>query len=323
MRFLVKEAQSTPLVTVIATGGTIASKRGEDGAFKPALTGDDLLSVLPEVDARLRTVNLMSKDSSSLTFADMQSISDAVKRQIADGEVRGVVVMHGTDTMEESALLVHLQNAIEKPVIFTGAQFAADHPCSDGPTNLHHAISLASDAVNAARGVQIAFGGRTVSAWGAYKFSSDKADAFRNARGETTKAKLELSGRVDPVRVDMIAIYPGCDATQIKASVEAGAHGIVLQALGSGNANRVIVEAAQECTSKGLPVIISSRVPDGALSPSYGGGGGGHDLAKAGAIHSRKLRPGQARILLAALLASGADADAIRDAFDETVDEMH
>lgn len=195
-----KEAQSTPLVTVIATGGTIASKRGEDGAFKPALTGDDLLSVLPEVDARLRTVNLMSKDSSSLTFADMQSISDAVKQQITDGEVRGVVVMHGTDTMEESALLVHLQNAIEKPVIFTGAQFAADHPCSDGPTNLHHAISLASDAVNAARGVQIAFGGRTVSAWGAYKFSSDKADAFRNARGETTKAKLELSGRVDPVR---------------------------------------------------------------------------------------------------------------------------
>lgn len=313
------ETHSRPLVSVIATGGTIASKRGEDGAFKPALTGDDLLSVLPDVNARLRTINLMSKDSSSLTFTHMQAISDAVQAELGNADVAGIVVMHGTDTMEESALLVQLQNHIGKPVIFTGAQFAADHAETDGPANLHHAISLAADASNATIGVLIAFGGRTVPVWGAYKFSSDKADAFRNSRTETTGASLSLPGRINAVRVDMIALYPGCDAMQIEASVKAGAHGIVLQALGSGNANSTIVAAVRECTAKDLPVIISSRVPDGALSPSYGGGGGGHDLAVAGAIHSRTLRPGQARILLAALLATGADAGTMNHAFGNSI----
>lgn len=305
-----------PSIILIATGGTIASKRGEDGASTPVLSGEDLLEFVPGLDAKLRPVNLMAKDSACLTLSDMQRISDAVDSGLKDGEVDGVVVLHGTDAMEETALLVHLQHRIGKPVIFTGAQFTADHPQADGPENLAAAIRLACDPANADKGVLVAFGGRVVPAWGAYKFSSDSADAFRSARLIETQSPV-LGAPVGDRRIDTIAIYPGCDALHIEASIKAGASGIVLAALGSGNATPCVVEAVRECSRRDIPVVVSSRVPEGLLVPGYGGGGGGYDLADAGAIHAHTLRPGQARILLAALIANGNSPDAMVSAFSD------
>lgn len=305
-----------PSIAVIATGGTIASKRGEDGASTPVLSGEDLLGFVPGLEAELRHVDLMAKDSASLTLSDMQRISDAVASGLKDGEVDGIVVLHGTDAMEETALLVHLQRHIAKPVIFTGAQFTADHPQADGPENLATAIRLACDPANADKGVLIVFGGRIVPAWGAYKFSSDSADAFRSARMIQSQSPV-LPAPVGDRRIDTIAIYPGCDALHIEASIAAGASGIVLAALGSGNTTPCVVEAVRECSRRNIPVAVSSRVPEGLLAPGYGGGGGGYDLGEAGAIHAQTLRPGQARILLAALIASGSSKDAMIHAFSD------
>ncbi|NKC22880.1 asparaginase [Ochrobactrum oryzae] len=305
-----------PSIAVIATGGTIASKRGEDGASMPVLSGEDLLEFVPGLEAELRPVDLMAKDSASLTLSDMQRISDAVGSDLKDGEVDGIVVLHGTDAMEETALLVHLQRRIGKPVIFTGAQFTADHPQADGPENLATAIQLACDPANADEGVLITFGGRIVPVWGAYKFSSDSADAFRSARMIQSQSPV-LPAPVGDRRIDTIAIYPGCDALHIEASIAAGASGIVLAALGSGNTTPCVVEAVRECSRRNIPVAVSSRVPEGLLAPGYGGGGGGYDLGEAGAIHAHTLRPGQARILLAALIASGSSKDAMIRAFSD------
>lgn len=305
-----------PSIAVIATGGTIASKRGKDGASTPVLSGEDLLEFVPGLEAELRPVDLMAKDSASLTLSDMQRISDAVGSCLKDGDVDGIVVLHGTDAMEETALLVHLQRRISKPVIFTGAQFTADHPQADGPENLATAIRLACDPANADKGVLIAFGGRIVPAWGAYKFSSDSADAFRSARMIQIQSPV-LPAPVGDRRIDTIAIYPGCDALHIEASIAAGASGIVLAALGSGNTTPCVVEAVRECSRRNIPVAVSSRVPEGLLTPGYGGGGGGYDLGEAGAIHAHTLRPGQARILLAALIASGSSKDAMVHAFSD------
>ncbi|KXO73640.1 asparaginase [Brucella anthropi] len=305
-----------PSIAVIATGGTIASKRGEDGASTPVLSGEDLLGFVPGLEAELRPVDLMAKDSASLTLSDMQRISDAVASGLKDDEIDGIVVLHGTDAMEETALLVHLQRHIGKPVIFTGAQFTADHPQADGPENLATAIRLACDPANADKGVLIAFGGRIVPAWGAYKFSSDSADAFRSARMIQSQSPV-LPAPVGDRRIDTIAIYPGCDALHIEASIAAGASGIVLAALGSGNTTPCVVEAVRECSRRSIPVAVSSRVPEGLLAPGYGGGGGGYDLGEAGAIHAQTLRPGQARILLAALIVSGSSKDAMIRAFSD------
>ncbi|HHV67395.1 asparaginase [Brucella intermedia] len=307
---------ATPSIALITTGGTIASKRGENGASTPVLSGGDLMGLVPGPEAKLRAVNLMAKDSASLTLSDMQRISSAVEAELKDSAVDGIIVLHGTDAMEETALLVQLQCRIGKPVIFTGAQFTADHPDADGPENIAAAIRLASDPANAEKGVQIAFGGRIIPAWGAYKFSSDNADAFRSARPLLVQSPV-LPAPVGDRRVDMVAIYPGCDALHIEASIAAGACSIVLAALGSGNATPCIVEAVRECTRRNIPVVVSSRVPEGLLVPGYGGGGGGYDLVEAGAIHAHTLRPGQARILLAALIASGSSRDAMVQAFSD------
>ena len=304
-----------PLVAVIATGGTIASERTASGASRPSLTGESLLALLPDMPVDLKPIELMAKDSASLTIADMQEISDKVGELLDDAAVGGVVILHGTDAMEETALLVHLQHALTKPIVFTGAQFTADHPKADGPANLAAAVAAAIDPVNGRRGVLVCFGGRLLPAWGLYKHSSDVADAFRQSRPLENPASPRLAPLLDNVRVDVVAIYPGCDSVHVDASLRADAHGIVLAALGSGNANPRLVEAIRRCASVGVPVVVSSRVPDGLLVSSYGGGGGGHDLADAGAVHSATLRPGQARILLAALVASGAGAEAITQAF--------
>lgn len=306
-----------PLVAVIATGGTIASKRSEDGSSKPALTGESLLSVLPEMQVKLKPVELMAKDSSSLTLADMQTISDEIGRQLHDPEITGVVILHGTDAMEETAMLVHLQHRLIKPVIFTGAQFTADNPNSDGPTNLFAAVNLAVDEANAECGVLVSFGGSVLPAWGLYKHSADHADAFRLARPDICPAVAAFTKPVGDVRIDIAAIYPGCPATHLDASIAAGVDGIVLAALGSGNANADIVDAVKRCREKGIPVVVSSRVPTGLLVPGYGGGGGGHDLVEAGAVHSKTLRAGQARILLAVLVANGGTSEMISSHFSD------
>lgn len=291
----------TPLIAVIATGGTIASRTGATGASTPGLGGQallDRLGALPPV--RLRPRDLMARDSSTLTLADMQAVSDAVGAELADPSVRGVIVLHGTDSMEETALLLALQHGSGAPVILTGAQFADDHPQADGPANMTAAIG----ALLAGGGLGVAFGGRLLPPWGLTKTATDDADAFRLAV-PAPMPDIRLAAPAGGTRVDVVAIHPGADAVHIDASLAAGAQGIVLAALGSGNATAAVVAAVARCRNRGVPVVLSSRVPSGRLAATYGGGGGGHDLVAAGAILSAVLRPGQSRILLACLLSSG------------------
>ncbi|UIN31979.1 asparaginase domain-containing protein [Microbacterium binotii] len=294
-------------LVVIATGGTIASRRSPDGSSAPVLAGSALLHGLADGDD-VRVVDALAADSATFTLADMQHVVDEVARAVGDDDARGVLVLHGTDSLEETSLLAAIQVGVPRvPVVFTGAQFTADHPASDGPDNLRTALA----ATRAAHpGVWVAFGGRVLSTWGLSKLSTDRADAFGHARADAAAAP-HLPGDVSRLRVDVVALPPGADDLHVRASLAAGADGLVLEALGSGNTTPTVVAAVRDAVAGGTPVIVSSRVPRGFLVPSYGGGGGGADLAEAGALHSPTLRPGQARILLAALLSTGADRDLI------------
>ncbi|GAA4785067.1 asparaginase [Microbacterium gilvum] len=302
---------STPHVVVIATGGTIAGRLSAHGAAVPVLSGEELAA---GADVPLRVVELMALDSSALRLADMQAIADAVADALADPAVRGVVVSHGTDSMEETALLVGLQcGADPRPIVVTGAQFLPDDPRADGPANLAHALAIASGSEPAPRhpatgGAVIAFGGRVLPAWGAYKARTDHPDAFR--RNDDALAPALATARrahdgVAAVRVDLVAVVPGGDDVHLDASLAAGARGIVLLALGTGNASADVVAGVRRCVDAGVAVVVSSRVPRGSLAAVYGGGGGGHDLVSSGAVLARTLRAGQARILVAELLARG------------------
>ncbi|WP_182347347.1 asparaginase [Tomitella gaofuii] len=318
-------------VVVLATGGTIAATRDATGALAPGRSADDLLAGIT-VPRRLDVTahRLMAVDSAAMTPGDMAGIAARTVAEARAG-ADGIVVLHGTDTMEETALVTDLavaQARIAAPVVFTGAQRGADHPEPDGPGNLLLALNIAGGAPGSAPpGARIAFAGKTLPVWGTRKTSTTALDGFEtwpdgreaDAARQRGLAALPATGRPDSAgplpRVDTVALYPGVDATAIDALCAAGARGLVLEAVGAGNANAAVVQAVRQSIAAGVAVVVSTRVPCGPAFADYGGGGGGADLADAGAVFSPVLRSGQARVLLAALLDAGARPGDVAQAF--------
>jgi L-asparaginase len=252
----------------------------------------------------------------------MAAIRDAVSEALDDPRVEGVVVLHGTDTLEETAMFLDLFHSDPRPVVVTGAQRSADHPDPDGPHNVKAAIATARRTDARDRGVLIVFGDRILPARGTRKAHTTRLDGFEHylPSPEPSRATLPWHPEAAQIRVDTIALYPGADRIHIDASIAAGARGIVLDAMGSGNANPSILAAVRHCVDEGIAVVVTSRVPDGVVEPIYGGHGGGHDLAGAGAVVSAWLRAEQARIMLVALLADGADHRRMLSAFADVAD---
>ena len=321
-----------PLVTVLATGGTIASRASGGGAATAQDDGAALVARLdlpPGVDVRVEDVFTVS--GFRMTLDRVHTLARAVAAQLRDPGVAGVVVTHGTDTTEETAFFLDLFHADDRPVIVTGAQRAADAPDSDGPRNLGDAVTAAASPTARGIGVLIGFGGQLFPARGTRKSHTLAADTFTNPHGgplgwvhggdvrvTTTPRRapaLELDA-FDPsgVRVDVVVCHADADATGLHAFADAGARGLVLEATGAGNANPEICAAVRELTARGIVVVTSTRVAAGPVTAIYGDGGG-VDLLAAGAVPSGLLRPSQARMLLAALLGTHSEPGTVREAF--------
>jgi L-asparaginase len=285
-------------VVVLTTGGTIASVADEDGVLRPARTGQDLL--VGTGDSAVEFIDVMSKDSSQLTMADWDTISAAV-RDAVDDDAEGIVVTHGTDTMEETALWLELTYDGGPPVVLTGAAKGADSPDADGPANLRNAIAAAADADNRGMGVLIAFAGAVLVPLGMRKI----AGGFTGTHftGAKERPFFGSAGAASAPRVDIVACYAGADAVALDACVTAGARGLVLEAMGSGNAGDGIVDAVGRHCADGVAVALSTRVAGGAVSPTYGPGA---ELVRAGAVAVPRLSSAQARVLLMAALATGS-----------------
>ncbi|NLG46612.1 asparaginase domain-containing protein [Gordonia sp. (in: high G+C Gram-positive bacteria)] len=305
---------STRRVVMITTGGTAASRSTEDGTV-PVLHAADLVPQTA-ADIAVTPVELMAKDSSALTVRDQFAIVAAIAEAFADSTVVGVVVTHGTDTLEETAFLADVFAADPRPVVFTGAQYAADHALSDGPANIGAAVALAADPDSRGRGVLVALGGRVLGARGAFKISTTDVVAFDTVHADMPRPLVARSLPAGhPARVDLLALYPGVSPGTIASGVAQRAAGIVLSATGSGNTHPDITAEVHQAVQKNVAVVVSTRVPFGEVEPTYGGGGGGVDLVRAGAIFSPWLRAPQARMALIALLSTGADATTVAEFF--------
>ncbi|MBB3754315.1 L-asparaginase [Mycolicibacterium sp. BK634] len=293
-----------PRLVVVTTGGTISTSADSEGVLRPVHSGAELASGL---DAQV--IDLFTLDSSQLTPAEWVRIGAAVADAASDAD--GIVVTHGTDTLEETALWLELTYAGATPVVVTGSALPADAPDADGPGNLRDALTVAASPLARDLGVLICFGGAVLPALGTTKVGGvgffggrprigSVSDGVFSMTGDTRRAYLGVAREVP--RVDIVAAYPGCDGAAIDAFALAGARGLVVEAMGAGNAGTPVVEAVRRACARGLAVAVTTRVPLGRTVALYGPG---HDLVEAGAVMVPQLRSSQARVLLMVALSLG------------------
>jgi L-asparaginase len=316
-------------VVVVSTGGTIAMRPDPaTGKLVPAMSGAELLDLIgdsPSLTGQAPPLRL--DEFAQVPSWDMHgefcvSLAGRVREHATAG-AEGVVVTHGTDTMEESAYVIErLLPPDHAPVVLTGAQRGAQEPDSDGPRNLCDAIRAALSPELRGAGAVVSFAGELHAAREARKVHTSGLAAFASPGygpiGHVDGERVAIHRRPDrrpplpapsgPLpRVDLVRLYAGADALFLRASVAEGAGAIVLEATGRGNANEQVLDGVREATAAGVPIAVCSRCHTGRVEPVYGRGGG-KDLAEAGALFAGDLAGPKVRVLLQLALAAGIDA---------------
>lgn len=303
-------------LVLFATGGTIAT-RNAVGGRRVEVGASELLKSAEAVwdlgDVEVEVRDLSGRASFAAQVSDVLALAQAVRS--AAGGADGVVITHGTDTLEESAFLLALSHSGPVPVVLTGAQRPFDDPAPDGPRNLAAALRWAAAPQARGSGVTVAFADEILPAVGVRKAHSLGLRAFaapdRGPVGHVDEAGVRRhwtapaaallgDGVTDLPRVDVVAQYLGADATAIDAALSRGARGIVVAGFGSGNTTPPVTEACLRLLHQGTPVALTSRTGAGSVVGLYAGGGA--DLAEAGAVLAGDLSAWQARLLLAAAL---------------------
>ncbi len=321
-------AQNKPVVQFIATGGTIAMKIDPvKNAPVPAISGDDLLATVPDVAkyAAIQVNNLSNVPSDYMDPARWIELTRTVQAALDKPEVAGVIVSHGTDTLEETAFWLDLTVKSAKPVVLIGAQRNASSSDFDGPRNLLNAVRIAVDQQSREKGVMLAMNNQINSARYVTKTHTANVETFNSGDfgflGEVYPDRVMYAN--SPVRrqhiairaekmpeVEIVAMYGGADGMALRSAVDRGVKGIVVQALGMGNMNTAMFEAVKYALSKNVPVVVSTRVHNGRVLPSYGFVGGGKTTSDAGAVMADDLKPAKARILLMLMLQAGVSSQA-------------
>ena len=323
-------------VTVLGTGGTIASTGHETGAV-PTERGEALVENIPELEeyGDIAVEQVAQLPSYEMTAETLESIRERVAELDDDSTTDAVVITHGTDTMEETAYFLDASLHPSTPVFLTGAQRRPDEQGFDGSTNLVTAFAAAEAFLendDADGGTYIAFDEEIHAARFATKVHTSQLDAFASpdigpvATHDRSGVRILRQPRSETVHIPNAALDPtvfvvgsgaGVDERLAAAALDVGADGLVVNGTGLGNVTAELGEFVESEIRDGTPVVVASRCPAGRTTPVYGNAGGGETLREAGAMFAGDLPAQKARLklILALSKCSGEDGETDDDEF--------
>jgi L-asparaginase len=328
-------------IALVATGGTIASLPDpQSGALRPAVSAGDLISSVPQLaDAGItRVEEVEAVNGWNMTPAAMLRVARTAQLMLSQEEIDGVVVTHGTDTVEETAFLCDLLVDSQKPVVFAAAMRSGDQVSSDGPRNLLHATQVAGSPQARGCGAVLSMNDEVHAARWVRKIDSFRVSAFQSPghgpigvlapdglrlKTPPRRVKVRAPDSLDVHPVPVIQAYVGLEESLIEAVIETvGAAGIVLEGTGLGNLPGTATRGIAVARERGIPVVVATRVPSGGTGPVYGGPGGGVTLREMGVLAARGLSTAKARLLLMAVLATHASSKEAAERFAALAEQL-
>jgi L-asparaginase len=324
-------------VAVFSLGGTISSVKSGGKGVEPTLTGEALVSDVPEIAevAEVSALSFRQAASGELTLDDLVELASEIEGSIDEG-ASGAVITQGTDTIEETSFALDLLVDRDAPVVVTGAMRNPTLPGADGPANLLASIQVASSEVARGLGAVVVLNDEIHAARFVRKTHTSNPATFRSdpvgpvgwvSEGVPRvvlrpvgrhKIKLSEEARDRPVALHTASL--GDDGRVLATLEDLGYAGLVIEAMGGGHVPSVMVEALEDLAGR-MPVVLASRTGGGeVLRATYGFVGSEMDLLERGLIYAGPLDGLKARLFLALLLRSGATKEEIADSFESCLD---
>lgn len=326
-----KQAVGRRCIALLSTGGTIAMTASSRGA-DIALSGADISAMVADAaDIDLTVVEVFAKPSANIGLADMAHLADIARRLASDGAVDGIVIAHGTDTIEETAWGLNLMTQSSIPIVVTGAMRTADAPGADGLANLIAACQVAASPQARGLGVLVVLAeeihaaslARKVRTFGPHAFSSEPMGPLgwvcegrvRIVTRLTAPSPSLTLGSGRPV-VPIVVVHAGFEPEVLELFETGGVDGLVLCLPGGGHAPAVLAPKLERLAAR-IPVVFCTRTRGfETLRATYGYAGGEIDLIQRGLIAAGSLDGLKARFALAILLSQGAGQEAVRSFFE-------
>lgn len=320
------------MIALVFTGGTISMRvDAQAGGAVPALDARDILQAARGIEALadLQVEEWGRFPGPHMDVARMWALRARLLELAADPAITGIVVTHGTDTIEETAYLVARSVATETPIVFTGAMRTLGELGWDGPANLVDAVRIALADEARGMGPLLVMNGRAHSAFDVTKAHTHVLDAFESPfvgvvaevddegiafRPERLRPPPIIAPPAPATPVDIVGAWAGADGRLVDA-IAPSAAGIVVAAMGRGNVPPAMADAIARVTAAGTPVVVTSRTGRGRVGKTYGYPGAGRRLAEMGAIFAGERRPLQARIDLMLALGAGYQGQSLEALF--------
>lgn len=321
-------------VAVVFNGGTISMKVDPRlHAAVPSLTGDEIMRMVTGIEkfAEVESYTFSNVPSPHMSPKDMMDLSKYINNLIEKPDVSGVVVTHGTDSLEETAYLLDLTLKTDKPIIVTGSMRSGSELGYDGPANLAASICTAISDEARGRGVLVCLNDELNCASEVTKANSMKLNAFQSPdfgpigivdNNEVifyrdSLKKQHIQTETIETKVDLIKCVSGLDSRLIRFCINEGDRGLVIEGMGRGNIPPDMVDGVREAIEKGIAVVLVSRCFEGRVLDTYGYHGGGKELRNMGVIFGDNLPGQKARIKLMLALSKTDNIEKVREIFEK------